>query len=166
MEFNRDFFETHDFAAGFVPVNMASADNDGDWVNISEYDGIAILFFAAAGTAGQDPTIEVKQAKSGTGTDEKDFLFSRVWVKKATDIKTVGKATLVTRDADEDFTAGDLAEKQKMIGIYVRCDQLDSGFTHIAANVGDVGANSQIGCILYIGCGPRYSYPNLPALAS
>lgn len=164
MAANYDFFERHDVAAGIIPVNLATGANNGDWADITKFRAIAVVVFIAGGTAGQDPTITLKQARSSTGTGSKDLNFERIWEKNGSALSSVSDFTLVEQDADEDYTDDDLAENQNIIGIHVNQNMVDNGFTHIRVEIPDVGTGAQIGCALYIGVDPIRSYPDAPSL--
>ena len=44
--------EEGQIVSGFVPVDMQAAANNGDWVNMKEYNHLTVILFKAAGTAG------------------------------------------------------------------------------------------------------------------
>lgn len=55
-------------AAGFVPVNLATAANNSDWVNLKSYSRLLIVFFKGAAASGtEDPTVTVLQATDVAG---------------------------------------------------------------------------------------------------
>ena len=60
--------EQMQIAAGFVPVNLATAANNSDWINLKSYNRLLIVFFKAAAASGtEDPTVTVLQATDVAG---------------------------------------------------------------------------------------------------
>jgi hypothetical protein len=143
--------------AGFVPVDMSSAANNGDWVSLKNYDHCSIVLFKAIGTAGDDPTITVKQAQDVSGTGAKALTFTTLYSKQGTQT-SIGTWTLVTQSAANTYSNDTSAENQAIWVIDIRCDELDTdnGFDCIQASVADVGTNAQLGCMLYFLYGARY----------
>lgn len=150
-----------------IPVDLSGGDNNGDWVSMKNYSHCTILFFAAAGTAGQDPIVKLQQATAVAGTSAKDLTFTDIYVKANADLATVGQFTKVTQAAGTSYTDATHAEIQKLYAIEVEASELDSenGFDCIQVSVADVGGNAQIGCALYILSGSRYM-PPLSAIAN
>lgn len=144
-------------AAGFVPVNMATAANNGDWVQAKDYESILIVLFKGAGASGEPPTLTVKQASDAAGTGAKALNFTRVYKKDNADVTTVGQWTEVVAAAGNTYAlaAGDT---QSIIAVEVKADDLDvaNGFCFVQGSVADVGATSQVGGLLYILGKPRY----------
>ena len=83
MDFNQHFCEKNQIAQGFLPVAMNTGANAGDWVSMKEFGRMAIVIFKAIGTAGDDPTITVKQAQDVSGTSPKALGFTEVRKKQA-----------------------------------------------------------------------------------
>lgn len=148
-------------AAGFVPVNMASGANDGDWVSMKFYRHLTVVLFKGAGTAGEDPTITMEQATAVAGTSAKALTFTTIYKKQGADLFTIGQFTKVTQAAAATYTDGTLAEEQAIVLIEFNAEDLDveGGFDCVRARVADVGNSSQIGGLLYILSGPRYTPP-------
>lgn len=144
-------------AAGFVPVNMATADNPGDWVSLKNYGRLLVLLFAGAGDAGEPPTITLEQAKNVSGTGAKALNFTTIYSKGAADIQTVAQWTKVTQAAANTYAMA-AGNTQKILAIEIAAEDLDvaNGFDCVRASVGDVGSTSQIGCVLYLASDPKY----------
>ena len=162
---NHAFVEKFQVVAGFVPVNMASGAPTSDIVSLKNYGRCTILFFKAAGTNGDDPTITVTQKTAVGGTTSKAVNFTRVDKKQGAALNAIGQFTEVTQAAGNTFTHADLAEQQAIIAIDVKAEDLDGdgGYDSIQASVGDVGTNSQLGCLLYILSEPRNASNPLPS---
>lgn len=166
---NTVFAEQFAVRSGFVPISMATGANTGDWVSMANYNRITFLFFKAVGTAGQDPTITLLQAKTNAGGSSKALNITRVDKQQGTLLTAVDawttstSASPATNDtfSTNTWTNSDLAEQQAIVLIDIQGEQLDSdgGFYFVNASVADVGTNSQIGGMLYILGEPRYGGP-------
>jgi hypothetical protein len=160
---NKLFLEEVQIASGFVPINLATGANAGDWINMKEYAGCAVVFFKAAGTAGDDPTVTLLQALTNGGSS-KALDFTTVFKKQGAALNAIGTFTEVTQALGNTFTHADLAEEQAIIVIDIKADMLDiaNGYDWFQASVGDVGTNAQLGCMLYLPYGPRHAAKPLP----
>ena len=152
------FVQNSQIVSGFVPVDMQAGANTGDWVSVENFNHLSIVFFKAAGTAGDDPTITVSQATDAAGTSSKALNFTRIYTKQGT-LSSVANFTLTTQSAANTFTDATSAEVQAIWVIEFDADDLDvaSGFTHVQASVADVGSNAQVGACLYLATEPRYA---------
>lgn len=143
--------------AGFDPVNMATAANSGDWVSLKDYESCLVVFYKGAGTAGDDPTLTLEQATAAAGTGAKALNFTRIYHKQGT-LTSVAQFTEVTQAAANTYTDATSAEIAAIWAVEVKADDLDvgGGFYFIRASVADIGANAQLGAVLYILGKPRY----------
>lgn len=153
-------------ASGFDPVNMATAANNGDWHRIGLYfKKLLIVFFKAAGAAGEPPTLTLKQATSAAGADAKALNFTRVYTKVGADLAAIGQFTEVIQAAANTYApaAGD---SPAIIAVEISATDLDknNGFAFVQASVPDVGATAQIGCVLVIGGDPCYIESPAPSI--
>lgn len=86
--------EQMQIASGFVPVNLATAANNGDWVNLKLYARLLIIFFKGAAASGaEDPTVTLLQATDVAGTGSKALNIARAWTKTDADLTTIGQFT-------------------------------------------------------------------------
>lgn len=143
--------------AAFVPVDMSTAANNGDWVNLALYQSVICVLFKAAGTAGQDPVFTLKQAQAADGTGSKALNFTAVYSKVGT-LATVADFTRVTQTAADTYTDAVSAEAQAILAVEIAAEDLDinNGFTFVQLSIPDVGAAAQLGCGFYILVGSRY----------
>lgn len=143
--------------AAFVPVDMQTAANNGDWVNLALYQSVVCVLFKAAGTAGDDPVFTLKQAQAADGTGSKDLLFSTIYKKVGT-LATTAEFTRATQTAAASHTDAVSAEAQAIMAVEVAAEDLDinNGFTFVQMSVPDVGGNAQLGCGFYLLMHPRY----------
>jgi hypothetical protein len=161
MNVNARFAEQAQIISGFVPVNLATAANAGDWVSMKQFQRLVILFFAAAGTAGDDPTLTVEQASAVAGTGAKALTFTRIDTWQGADLTAVGTPTTVAQTAANTYTDATSAEVQKIWVVEIDAADLDvdNGFDCVRGSIADVGTNAQIGCLLYLGLYSRYAPP-------
>lgn len=144
-----------DFSVGFSPVDMSSAANTGKRINLRMYGGVEVVLFKAAGTAGQDPVLTLKQhtASSG-GTTANLAAIDHYYVKSETTLDGDEQWTRVAQTAAATITdpggAGTSAEEEQIVVIPVNATSLTDGYDYISLDVADVGANAQLGCVLYV----------------
>lgn len=145
------------YEAGFVPVDMSSGANAGDWVSMENYRKLEIILFKGAGTAGDDPVITVQQATTASGTSAKALNFTVIYEKVGTLASTTAW-TRQTQTAANTYENTASAEAQSLMVIEIDAAMLDAdnGFTFVQASVADVGTNAQVGCVLYRLSEPRY----------
>jgi hypothetical protein len=158
---SQNFCEVNNIVGGFVPVDMQTAANTGDYVSLKNYNRCVIVLFKAAGTNGDDPTITLTQATDVAGTSVKNLsTITKIYTKQGT-LTGVGTWTVVTQAAAATYTDTDSAENQAIWAIEVKAEDLDvsNGFDCLKAAVADVGGNAQLGCMFYIMCEPRYAGP-------
>lgn len=151
--------ENMQIVSGFVPVDMQSGANTGDWVNLSNFGHCAVVLFKAAGTAGDDPTLTIQQAKDVDGDGVKELDFTTIAVKQGAALNAIGQYTLVTQAAGETYTHADAAEAQALwiVGFQPEDLDVDNGFCCLRASVADVGGNAQLGCLFYLLSEPRFA---------
>ena len=160
MQTNSLLVERTQICAGFGPVDMSAAANNGDWVSMKDFDRCSIIFFKAAGTAGDDPTLTLKQATDVSGTNAKALNFTRIDVKQGT-LTALGTFATVTQAAANTYLDLTSAENAGIYVIEVKSDDLDvaNGFDCVQFSVADVGTNAQLGAALYLLRGARYNPP-------
>lgn len=147
-----------DIVPAIVPLDLQTA-RTGDWVSLKNAQGVAIVFFKAAGTAGDDPTLTVQQATDVAGTSAKNLSTITAVHKKQGTLTAVGTWTTSTQAAAATYAGdGTSAEEQAVYVIEIEADELDvdNGFDCINVSCSDVGTNAQLGCALYILYGLRY----------
>ena len=144
--------------SGILPVDLSGTDNDGDWINLHKYGSVMIVFFKSTGTSGQDPVLTLEQAKDINGLDSKGLNFGIVHTKVGT-LTSVGTYTKVEQTPASTFTGAGSAELQALFVVIVDTPELDinGGYKTLRATIADVGANAQLGCVLYLVNQPRES---------
>lgn len=164
MDPNALFVEQVQIVSAIVPVDLQTAANNGDWVSLKKYGRCTIVFFKAAGTAGDDPVLTVRQATAVDGSDAKELNFTRVDYKRGT-LTAVGEFSTATQAAANTYTDTASAEAQGIFVIDIKAEDLDqaNGFDCVQFQIPDVGTNAQIGCALYLLWQPRYGMDPLPS---
>jgi len=159
------FVETNQLVAGFVPVDLQDGANNGDWVSMKNYNHLTVVFFKDAGTAGDDPTLTVKQATNVSGGSEKALNFTTIYTKQGADLATVGTFTKNTQAAANAYTDTASAEAQAIWVVEFDASDLDTNnnFDCVQASVADIGGNAQLGCLLYILSEPSYAGATAPS---
>ena len=155
---NKLFAETHQVVSGFVPVISGSA-TDGDWVSFKHYNRCTVVYFGAAGTGGDDPTLTFGQATDvSAGGDKPLAVVDTIHIKADADLTTIGVNTKVTQTAAATYLDATHAEIQKIYMIDVTAEELDvaGGFDCMRVTVADVGTTDQLSAMLYIMSEPRY----------
>lgn len=158
--------ENSQIAAGFVPVDMSAAANNGDWINMRDWNHLTVIVYKSAGTAGDDPTITLKQATDNAGTGAKALNFTELWQKQGTlTASAQGTFTKKTQSAANTYVDTDSAENQGIYVLEIDGDMLDvdGNFTHVQVSIADVGINAQLGCALYILTQPRFAQATPPS---
>ena len=151
------FLQTANIVAAFVPVEMQTAANNGDWVSLTGYDCCVAILFKAAGTAGNDPIFTLKQASDASGTGSKSLNFTTVYSKVGTQTG-LANFTRTIQAAATSYTDTVSAEAQAIIAIEIDAASLDvdGGFTHIQLSIPDTGTNAQLGAACYLMLDPRH----------
>ena len=147
--------ERMQIVGGFVPVDMQTAANPGDYISFKNHDHCTIIIYTAIGTGGDDPVISLVQATSVAAAGAKALNISEVFYKVgATALSAVGTFTRATQTAAATYdTAGiDGAENEAIFVLEIDAAQLDTDndFDCLRVNIADVGSNAQLGCALYV----------------
>lgn len=144
-------------ACGFVPVDLATAANNGDWVSLKNYRRCLVVLFKAAGAAAEDPTITLQQATDVAGTGAKNLNFTTLYRKQGADVTAIAQWTKTTQAAANTYTNATLGDEQVLLAIEFSAEDLDfkNNFDCLRATVADVGVTAQLGALLYIMGEPR-----------
>ncbi|PBC71573.1 hypothetical protein BX265_6183 [Streptomyces sp. TLI_235] len=143
-----------DVSIGVAPVDLQAAQT-GKRVSLRNAAGCTILIIKAAGTAGDDPTVTLKQhtASSG-GTSANLAIIDHYYLKSATTLAGSETWTRVAQTAAATIAdpgaAGTSAESQQLIAIEVDARSLSDGYKYISLDVADTGTNAQLGTVVYL----------------
>jgi hypothetical protein len=146
-----------DIVSGIVPINLGSA-RTGDTISMRNYGRCTILFFKAAGSASEDPTLTVEQATSVAPSSAKALTFTTIFTKQGT-LTSVGTWTKTTQSAAGTYTNTTASENEAIwvIDINVEDMDVDNGFDCLRVTIADAGSTNQLGALLYLLHEPRYS---------
>lgn len=152
-----------DIGCALAPVDLATAGAVGKRVSMEGCSGIDIVFFYGAGTDGDDPVPSLQQFTAYTGGTTADLsVIDTIYRKSETTLDGDEAWVKTTQTAAAIMTAvADEAQKQCIYVIHVPASSLDAGYTHIAVNQADLGANVQLAAALYIKIG--LAHPRTPA---
>lgn len=154
---NRTLLEKLDLVSGIVPINLGSA-RSSDVISIKNHQRVSLVFFKAAGSASEDPTLTVLQATSITPSNAKALTFTDIWTKQGT-LTGVGTWTKVTQAAANTYTNTTLSEQECIFVIDFKAEDfdLDNNYDCIQVTIADAGSVNQIGCLLIVLHEPRYT---------
>ncbi|RSN26501.1 hypothetical protein DMC63_01305 [Streptomyces sp. WAC 05977] len=144
-----------DISIGAAPVDLSAAAVTGKRVSLKGAGGVTIVVVKAAGTAGDDPTVTLKQhtAASG-GTTANLAIIDHYYLKDAVALAGSETWTKKTQAAAATIAdpggAGTSAEHQQILVIEVDSKSLADGYSYVSLDVADVGTNAQLGVVLYL----------------
>jgi hypothetical protein len=167
---NTRLIESVQIVTAFPPSDI-NTDADGDWVSLKNFNRCLVLFHKAAGTAGDDPSIRLRQAQDISGTGAKALNFDHIYHKiGATALSAIGsftKVALTTPTDDLDLVSVNTVDLltdvgETLIGVEVHADDLDqeNGFDCIQLLIeGDDIGNSTYADAIYLLYDARYPGP-------
>lgn len=140
-----------DFSPDIVPVDLHGQVNTGLRINLKNSQTVTFVLFKGVGTATQDPvlTLNAQNAKTG-GTSQTLAALTRYYAKSAVSLTGQEQWVLTTQGAGSTMTLTGEAAKQGVYVIPVNATSLPSGFQYVSLDVGNVGANAQIGGMLAV----------------
>lgn len=155
MPFGNGLGNRYDLGTGFAPVDMSVAANTGKRLYMGNCDAVDVVLIKAAGTAGQDPVLTLNQHDAASaGNSSTLAVITKYWVKSEATLDNDENWVEVTQAAAATITdpggAGTSAEEQQIVVFTVSKDQLTGANKYISVDVADVGANAQLGTVLYI----------------
>jgi len=163
--FNRNLVEECQLVAAIIPVDSQSGANNGDWVSMKGYERLSVIVYKAAGVAGDDPVITLRQAKDVAATEAKALNFTRVDSKVGAQTG-VGTFTTNTQAAANTYTDLVSAEAQGIFVIDIKAEDLDvnNGYDCVQLQVPDTGsAGAQLLCGLYLLRNARFAAAATPS---
>jgi hypothetical protein len=147
--------EDYDISIGVPPSDLSVAASTGKRVYMGGVHSVDVVLVKAAGTAGDDPAVTLVASSAATGgTSANLATISSYHLKDATALagtetwaKKAQAAAAVIADPGG---AGTSAEHQQLAVIHVRGEDMPAGKPYLSLNIADVGANAQLGAVLYI----------------
>jgi len=165
-DFNHEFLEIADIIPAFVPVDMQTGANNGQWVAMKNISRLLCVLYKSTGTAGDNPVITLQQATSNAGAGAKALTFTRARTKIGP-IASTPQWTVATQAAANTYTPTSAAS-QALIAVEIQPTDLDlaNGFNFVQLAIPDTGTNPQLGSAFYIAYGIRYPQSVTPSALS
>ena len=140
-----------DICHGIAPVDLADGANTGARIAVKNYEGVCFVGYLTNGTAGENPTFDVKQHTANTGGTSADLDVVDVYHEKvAATLAGTETWTKVTQTAASEVTDADWDDaNQVLVAIEILADQLDDGYTHVSVDVADPGT-AHIGSLIAV----------------
>lgn len=142
-----------DISTGIVPVDSQTAAMTGKRVSLKNAGGCTIVVFKAAGTANDDPVLDLQQhtASSGGTTADLDII-DHYYIKQEATLDGDETWTRVTQTAASEVTLNSTsAETQMIVVIEVDARSLSDGYDYISLDIADTGsAGAQLISCLYL----------------
>lgn len=154
-----------DVASVIVPVDLATAANTGHRIHLKNYDRATFVGYLATGTAGENPTFDLKEhnaASAGTSADL-DTVDVYYYKEEAT-LDGDETWTKATQTAASEVTDADWDDANQVLVVFsVGADELSDGYEWVSVDVADPGT-AHIGCVLAIltGLQQQRTPANLP----
>lgn len=165
LHLNQLLVESAQVVMAIVPVDSQAGANAGDWVSMKDFDRLTVIVIKAAGVAGDDPVLTMKQATDVSGTAAKALNFTRVDSKVG--VQTgIGAFTANIQAAGNTYTDLVSAESQGIFAIEFQAADLDvnGGFDCVQLSIPDTGAaGAQLLSAIYLLRGARYAGAGLPS---
>jgi hypothetical protein len=142
-----------DISLGWAPVDTQTAAITGKRVSLKHASGITFLVIKAAGTANDDPVLDVQQYTAASGGTTADLdVVTKYYIKQETTLDGDETWTEVTQTAASEITLNSTsAETEMLVAIHVHASQLSDGYDYVGLNCADTGsAGAQLAACVYI----------------
>lgn len=138
------------------PVDLNAGVNNGDYVNVKNYQRVTFIVSANNGTAANDLTVTLQQATDAAGTGAKALNFTEIYEKEGTSLASVEQFTKQTQSAANTYTSGTNGENELLYVLDVAPETLDidNDFDWVTVNLNQVGA-AKVGSVIAILHGPK-----------
>lgn len=143
------------FNVGLIipPIDLASGAQTGGRVRLREGTGVAFVYVADAGTAGEDVDLDIQEHNaSSAGTSQDLDVVTRWYSKRETTLDNDETWVKSTQTAASEVDLGaDEGENQVLAVVEVQANQLSDGFEWVSCNTTDSGATAgKLGCVLAV----------------
>lgn len=131
-----------DIGSGIVPVDSQTADMTGHRTNMSNYQGVTFVVFKAAGTANDDPVLDLQEHTAASGGTSQDLdVITDYYIKQEATLDNDETWVKVTQAAASEVTLnGTSAETQMIVVVEVAAEQMSAGFNYLSLNIADTGS--------------------------
>lgn len=168
-------------SVALAPVDLSVAAVNSLWASIRNVNkSLFLLVFLKAGTAGDNVTISLQQAKDAAGTGAKALNIKEVFFKKGAttfvtapntnDKFTRSPSTPVNREtaiSSYNTTTDRVAATNDFMAL-IRISPADvdlvNNFAYVRAQFTDPGSNAQLGCAFWIPDGAAYLGDSAPSI--
>lgn len=136
-----------------APVDLASGAQTGTRVRLNACSGVAFIYFADAGTAGEDVDLDVQQHTAASGGTTADLdVVTRWFSKRETTLDNDEIWVKSTQTAASEVDLGDDEGEQEVLAVVeVSAKSLTDGYEWVSVNTTDSGATAgKLGCVLAI----------------
>ena len=139
----------------FSPVDLEDGAQSGDWVSLAKYDSLTVVYSSDVGTATEDVTVKLREAKTAAGGDAKDLAAGQWYAAQ--------HATALTDALTATGTPGSFTDDGETLCIArveVTADQLDvaGGFQFVQVTASDPGSTAgKLASAVYILRGARWA---------
>ena len=140
-------------ASVIAPVDLAGGAATGTRVSVKDCSGVAFVYFAEAGTAGEDVDLDVQQHTAASGGTTADLdVVTRWFSKRETTLDNDETWTKHTQAAASEVDLGDDEGENQIIAVVeVPVTSLSDGYGWVSVNTTDSGATAgKLGCVLAI----------------
>ena len=150
---------------GVPPRAISNSNVDGDWVSMSRYDSIMVVYMSDVGVSNRDVTATLRQARSASGTGAKNVNSGQWYAEQA----TVAGDSLTAVGGNDSGTWVDVGETAALARVEITADQLDvsGGFTFVSIRLRNSGSDTtKIVAVSYIMRGARFvtDVPDQPSV--
>lgn len=138
-------------ASVIPPIDLASGAQTGTRVRVEGCSGVAFVYFAEAGTAGEDVDLDVQQHTAASGGTTADLdVVTRWFSKRETTLDNDETWTKHTQTAASEVDLGDDEGESQIIAVVeVSAASLSDGYGWVSVNTTDSGATAgKLGCVL------------------
>jgi hypothetical protein len=142
-----------DLSAGIVPVDSQTAAMTGKRVSLRNAAACTVVVFKAAGTANDDPVLDLQQHTAASGGASADLdVIDHFYIKQEATLDGDETWTRVAQTAASEVTLNATsAETQMIVAIEVMGTSLSDGYDYISLDIADTGsAGAQLISVLYI----------------
>jgi len=164
----REFNTAVDVRPIIVPVDLHTGANTGLFQPVRNFARVAFIYHAAAGTAGQDVTLTLRQATTAAGGSAKDLVAIRKVYSTEHATTLPDNFTVIEQTAAATFVSATGGECIELAVFELDPADLDvaNGFDFVSVNIADPGAGTaKEGCVIMLGLRARYA-SNLPGAAA
>lgn len=140
-------------ASVIPPVDLSTGAQTGTRVHLRDGEGVAFVYYAKAGTNGEDVDLDVQQHNAATGGTTQDLdVVTRWYSKREATLDNDETWVKHTQTAASEIDLGDdEGENQVIAVIEVAATQLSAGYQWVSVNSTDPGATAgKLGCVLAI----------------